>query len=149
MGNVLGTPYGVPNSETVVTTEIIVFDENGVPIDMSTTIADITVEDDRDSESDPEDVPNPEGGTDLTVNVVVENTEHSLVSPIVDETVDLMIPNYQSSIMLSGSTPVLDLDGRPIEKIPVDLEKNYGYEFNNPFSKFGQNCDESVSYSCF
>ena len=59
----------------------------------------------------------------------------------------LMIPGYQSSIMLSSSN---DLEfENPIEMIPVDMDSSYGYEFNNPFSKLGQKCGVSDQYSCY
>ena len=58
----------------------------------------------------------------------------------------LMVPGYQSSIMLSKDAPDFE---NPIESIPIDMrESSYGYELTNPFSKFDQNCNVSEKYSC-
>ena len=63
--------------------------------------------------------------------------------------IDSSAVNYQSSIMLSDNSP--NFDETPIENVPMNLNdnKNFGYDFSNPFSKFDQDCNVSDKYSCF
>jgi hypothetical protein len=132
MGGILGEPSYPPippTSETTTTTEFIVFDENGDE-NCSTDI--IVYEDESPV------LPSRDANMEI-VQMVIED------QPTTDDL--LMIPGYQSSIMLSSSN---DLEfENPIEMIPVDMDSSYGYEFNNPFSKLGQKCGVSDQYSCY
>jgi hypothetical protein len=132
LGGILGEPdipSPPPVSESTTTTEIILYDENGnmfrqnseVEIDM---VNHVPLTRDADME---------------IMEMVVEDTPNS------NEV--LMIPGYQSSIMLSKDAPTFE---NPIELIPIDMqESSYGYELTNPFSKFDQNCSVSDKYSCY
>jgi hypothetical protein len=134
LGGILGdpdipSPYP-PVSESTTTTEIILYDENGNMIRQNNEVEIDVV------------VPRPVHPRDADMEImkmVVEDT------PNTNEV--LMIPGYQSSIMLSKDAPNFD---NPIELIPIDMrESSYGYELSNPFSKFDQNCSVSDKYSCF
>jgi hypothetical protein len=132
LGGILGEPdipSRPPVSESTTMTEIILYDENGnmfrqnseVEIDM---VNHVPLTRDADME---------------IMEMVVEDTPNS------NEV--LMIPGYQSSIMLSKDAPTFE---NPIELIPIDMqESSYGYELTNPFSKFDQNCSVSDKYSCY
>ena len=126
MGGILGgssLPPIPPTSETVTTTEIVVFDENAKDVIQTERYV--------------EDV--------FELNKKLRH-EASCSEPTEEDV--LLIPGYQSSIMLSSDSPTLVFENA-IETIPVDMESSYGYEFNNPFSKLGQKCGVSDQYSCF
>ena len=138
LGGILGepeVPSPPPVSESTTTTEIIFYDENGnmfrqnseVEIDM---VEPRSVQQQQQQQRD----------ADMEiVEIVVEDTR--------DSNEVLMVPGYQSSIMLSKDAPDFE---NPIELIPIDMrESSYGYELTNPFSKFDQNCNVSDKYSCF
>jgi hypothetical protein len=166
MGGVLGVssmPPIAPASETTITTEMIFFEEDDNPefIEFKKTYQSREISD-SDSDSGSED-----NEYDVQYGEIVFDTDiqdrpmqnNQSLSPSDLEIVDfvkneepstndlLMVPGYQSSIMLSHDS-TLDFDN-PIEMIPVDMESTYGYEFNNPFSKLGQKCGVSDQYSCF
>jgi hypothetical protein len=124
MGGVLATPVIPPISETTTTTEMVIFDEDEKNnlVDTVSRIHEIDVK------------------KEVDIEVVTEN--ESTANEL------LMVPGYQTSIMLFNDSPVLEFE-KPIELIPVDMENTYGYEFNNPFSKLGQKCGVSEHYSCF
>ena len=137
LGGILGepeVPSPPPVSESTTTTEIIFYDENGnmfrqnseVEIDMVEPRSVQQQQQQRDADME-------------IVEIVVEDTR--------DSNEVLMVPGYQSSIMLSKDAPDFE---NPIELIPIDMrESSYGYELTNPFSKFDQNCNVSDKYSCF
>ena len=138
LGGILGepeVPSPPPVSESTTTTEIIFYDENGnmfrqnseVEIDM---VEPRSVQQQQQQQRD----------ADMEiVEIVVEDTR--------DSNEVLMVPGYQSYIMLSKDAPDFE---NPIELIPIDMrESSYGYELTNPFSKFDQNCNVSDKYSCF
>lgn len=137
LGGILGepeVPSPPPVSESTTTTEIIFYDENGnmfrqnseVEIDMVEPRSVQQQQQQRDADME-------------IVEIVVEDTR--------DSNEVLMVPGYQSSIMLSKDAPDFE---NPIELIPIDMrESSYGYELTNPFSKFDQNCSVSDKYSCF
>jgi hypothetical protein len=138
MGGVLGEssmPPIAPVSETTVTTEIVMFDENGNAIPQREVIMDIDIDINQKKIQG-----NPMNRADRDIVELVIDEE-----PCTEEL--LMVPGYQSSIMLSNDS-TLNFE-HPIETIPVDMESSYGYEFNNPFSKMGQKCGVSDQYSCF
>ena len=135
LGGILGdpdipSPYP-PVSESTTTTEIILYDENGNMFRQNTEVdMDVIVPCPLQQQHDAD--------TEI-VKMVVEDTP--------DTNAVLMVPGYQSSIMLSKDAPNFD---NPIELIPIDMrESSYGYELTNPFSKFDQNCSVSDKYSCF
>jgi hypothetical protein len=133
MGGVLGepsTPPMTPSSEKTVTTEIIMFDEEGNEKPKKEIIVDVDIKKKR-------------KGNDIY------KADREIVEMVIeDEPSDLLlVPGYQSSIMLSNDS-TLTFE-KPIEMIPVNMESTYGYEFNNPFSKMGQKCGVSDQYSCF
>jgi hypothetical protein len=154
MGGVLGdfsSPSLPPTSETVVTTEMIIFDEDGNPSIVDSTNINDKYQNTHDTTHGNTHIINDKiqeihydeyifNRADLEIIDMVNEDE-----PSADEL--LMIPGYQSSIMLSNDS-TLDFE-IPIETIPVDMESTYGYEFNNPFSKLGQKCGVSDQYSCF
>jgi len=153
MGGVLGEFSSPPlplASETVTTTEMIFFDENGNPIAMDLNNRSENIE-----ITEEDDIPDFSISHKKMEQPQYENTFSRADSEIIDivntdePSVNelLMVPGYQSSIMLSNDS-TLDFDN-PIETIPVDMESTYGYEFNNPFSKLGQKCGVSDQYSCF
>ena len=135
LGGILGdpdipSPYP-PVSESTTTTEIILYDENGNMFRQNTEVdMDVIVPCPLQQQHDAD--------TEI-VKMVVEDTP--------DTNAVLMVPGYQSSIMLSKDAPDFE---NPIELIPIDMrESSYGYELTNPFSKFDQNCSVSDKYSCF
>jgi len=133
LGGILGDPVipsPPPVSESTTTTEIILYDENGNMFRQNSEVEiDMVVErpvQQRDADME-------------IVEIVVED------EPDTNEV--LMIPGYQSSIMLSNDSPHFE---NPIELIPIDMrESSYGYELTNPFSKFDQECSVSDKYSCY
>jgi hypothetical protein len=161
MGGVLGEssmPPVRPASETIVTTEMIIFedDENPEFIDLQYTNQSDSPQDnysDNQSENqyDEEEMDDDVKDSTIKNNNTLSPSDSEIVEFVKNEepsTNDLlMVPGYQSSIMLSHDS-TLDFDN-PIELIPVDMESTYGYEFNNPFSKLGQKCGVSDQYSCF
>jgi len=136
MGGVLGepsTPPMTPSSEKTVTTEIVMFDEEGNEKPKKEVIVDVDIKKQKRKGND-----------------IYKADREILELVIKDEPSNedlLLVPGYQSSIMLSNDS-TLTFD-KPIEMIPVDMESTYGYEFNNPFSKMGQKCGVSDQYSCF
>jgi hypothetical protein len=134
IGGVLGEPSlppVAPTSETTSTTELVVFDENGIPSALEHAVLIHEIEKKKEGEY--------VNKADVEILEIVEREE-----PTTQEL--LMIPGYQTSIMLSNNSPDFS---NPIEIIPVDMESSYGYEFNNPFSKLGQKCGVSDQYSCY
>jgi hypothetical protein len=131
LGGILGEPdipSPPPVSESTTTTEIVVYDENG---NMFRKNSEVEI--------------------DVVVPSVQRNADMEIVEIVVEDEPDtnavLMVPGYQSSIMLSKDAPNFD---NPIELIPIDMrEKSYGYDLTNPFSKFDQECSVSDKYSCF
>jgi hypothetical protein len=137
MGGILGEssmPPIPPSSETITTTEIIMFDEEGnvIPSRGNEVHMDI--------------------GQKKRQDIHMYNSDLEILEMVMEDTPTtedlLLIPGYQSSIMLSSDSPTLDFE-QPIEMIPVNMESSYGYEFNNPFSKLGQKCGVSDQYSCY
>jgi len=130
VGGILGDPYVAPPtpvSESTTTTEIVVYDDDGNMFRKNTEVEiDVVVPVQRNADME-------------IVEIVVEDEP--------DTNAVLMVPGYQSSIMLSKDAPNFE---NPIELIPIDMrEKSYGYELTNPFSKFDQECSVSDKYSCF
>jgi len=130
VGGILGDPYVAPPtpvSESTTTTEIIVYDDDGNMFRKNTEVEiDVVVPVQRNADME-------------IVEIVVEDEP--------DTNAVLMVPGYQSSIMLSKDAPNFE---NPIELIPIDMrEKSYGYDLTNPFSKFDQECSVSDKYSCF
>jgi hypothetical protein len=131
LGGILGEPdipSPPPVSESTTTTEIVVYDENGNMFRQNSEVE-----------------------IDVVVPSVQRNADMEIVEIVVEDEPDtnavLMVPGYQSSIMLSKDAPNFD---NPIELIPIDMrEKSYGYDLTNPFSKFDQECSVSDKYSCF
>ena len=131
LGGILGDPdipSPTPVSESTTTTEIVVYDENGNMFRQNSEVE-----------------------IDVVVPSVQRNADMEIVEIVVEDEPDtnavLMVPGYQSSIMLSKDAPNFD---NPIELIPIDMrEKSYGYDLSNPFSKFDQECSVSDKYSCF
>jgi hypothetical protein len=130
LGGILGEPdipSPPPVSESTTTTEIVVYDENGNMFRKNSEVEiDVVVPIQRNADME-------------IVEIVVEDEP--------DTNAVLMVPGYQSSIMLSKDAPNFE---NPIELIPIDMrEKSYGYDLTNPFSKFDQECSVSDKYSCF
>ncbi len=130
VGGILGDPYVAPPtpvSESTTTTEIVVYDDDGNMFRKNTEVEiDVVVPVQRNADME-------------IVEIVVEDEP--------DTNAVLMVPGYQSSIMLSKDAPNFE---NPIELIPIDMrEKSYGYDLTNPFSKFDQECSVSDKYSCF
>jgi hypothetical protein len=131
VGGILGDPYVAPPtpvSESTTTTEIVVYDDDGNMFRKNTEVE-----------------------IDVVVPAVQRNADMEIVEIVVEDEPDtntvLMVPGYQSSIMLSKDAPNFE---NPIELIPIDMrEKSYGYDLTNPFSKFDQECSVSDKYSCF
>ena len=163
MGGVLDTPYYppmAPSSETTITTEMVFFDEDD---EDSEEIAKLLIEhgisDDTGvfEQQQPEEEEESEDGEEYPQPQPTEETQRDADAEIVQMVQGeqpainelLMVPGYQSSIMLSNGSTSLDFENPSIELIPVDMDKSYGYEFNNPFSKLGQKCGISDHYSCY
>jgi hypothetical protein len=131
VGGILGDPYVAPPtpvSESTTTTEIVIYDDDGNMFRQNNEVE-----------------------IDVIIPSVQRNPDIEIVEMVVEDEPDtnevLMVPGYQSSIMLSNDCPHFE---NPIELIPIDMrESSYGYELSNPFSKFDQECSVSDKYSCF